>query len=93
MTPFPRRAVELRLGPMVVLLSRLPRAVPFLVVLALLLGGLAAGGPVGALLLLVLAVLLGLLLFLAWPALDAASRAIRSAVVALVVVRAVLFLI
>ncbi len=92
MTHFSRRAVELRLGPVVVLLSRLPRAAPFLFVLALLLGGLAAHGPLGAVLLLVLAALLGLLLFLAWPALDAASRAIRSAVVALVVVRAVLFL-
>ncbi len=92
MRPFSRRAVELRLGPVVVLLSRLPRAAPFLFVLALLLGGLALHGPLGAVLLLVLAALLGLLLFLAWPALDAASRAIRSAIVALVVVRAVLFL-
>lgn len=92
MTPSSRRAVELRLGPVVVLLSRLPRAAPFLFVLALLLGGLAARGLLGAVLLLVLAALLGLLLFLAWPALDAASRAIRSAIVVLVVVRAVLFL-
>lgn len=92
MTPSSRRAVELRLGPVVVLLSRLPRAAPFLFVLALLLGGLAARGLLGAVLLLVLAALLGLLLFLAWPALDTASRAIRSAIVVLVVVRAVLFL-
>ena len=92
MTPSSRRAVELRLGPVVVLLSRLPRAAPFLFVLALLLGGLTARGLLGAVLLLVLAALLGLLLFLAWPALDAASRAIRSAIVVLVVVRAVLFL-
>ena len=91
MTTF-RRRVELQAGPLVILLSRLPRAVPFLVVAGLLVGGLLAGGAVGAALLLILAALLGTLLFLSWPALQPAARVLRSAVVALIVVRAVVFL-
>ena len=86
--PF-RRRVELTLGPAVVVLSRLPRWAPFLLVLGLLLAGLAVGGAVGAVVLLVLAALLGLLLFLAWPSLKPGDRAIRLVVTALVVVRAV----
>lgn len=86
--PF-RRRVELSLGPVVVVLARLPRWVPFLAVLGLLLLGLAAGGAVGGVVLLVLAALLGLLLFLAWPSLRPNDRAIRLVVTALVVVRAV----
>lgn len=87
-----RRSFEKRVGPLVVLVSGMPRAVPFLVVAALLLGGLFVQGVVGAVLLLVLAALLGSLLFLAWPALQPAPRALRSAVLALLVVRAVTFL-
>jgi hypothetical protein len=87
-----RRRVELQAGPLVILLARLPRAVPFLVVAGLLLGGLIAGGAVGGVLLLVLAALLGTLLFLSWPALPPAPRAIRSLVVAVLVFRAGVFL-
>lgn len=74
------------------LLHRLPRFVPFLVVLALLVGGLLAGGVLGGVLLLVLAALLGTLLAFGWPALDAQGRLLRSAVLGLVVVRGLLFL-
>ena len=84
-----RRTLERRLGPWVVLMSRLPRFVPFLVVAALLVAGLALQGAVGALLLLVLAALLGGLLALSWPALAPAARLLRLAVVLLVVGRAV----
>ena len=75
------------------LLGRLPKAVPFLVVAGLLVGGLLTQGVVGAVLLLVLAALLGTLLALAWPALQPGPRALRLAVVAVVVVRALSFLV
>lgn len=75
-----------------VLLAGMPRAVPFLVVAALLVGGLLVQGVVGGVLLLVLAALLALLLALAWPVLHAGPRALRLAVVAVVVVRALSFL-
>jgi hypothetical protein len=87
-TPF-RRRVELTAGPMLVMLARLPRVVPFLVVLGLLVGGLLLSGPVGAALLALLALLLGLLLFLAWPALPQQARLVRLAVVLLVLFSAV----
>lgn len=87
-----RRSFEQRMGPAVVVLSRLPRAVPFLVVAVLLVGGLLAQGVVGGVLLLVLAALLGTLLALSWPALHPGPRALRVAVVAAVAVRGVSFL-
>lgn len=91
MTPS-RRTLEQRLGPLVVLLAGLPRAVPFLVVAALLVAGLLLQGVVGGVLLLVLAAFLGLLLALAWPVLQPRPRVLRLAVVAIVVVRALSFL-
>ncbi len=91
-TPF-RRRVELRAGPAVVLLGRLPKVVPFLVVLVLLVAGLLVKGPVGALLLGVLVLLLSLITFLAWPALQPQGRVIRVVVLALVIGQAVLFLV
>jgi hypothetical protein len=87
-----RRSFERRVGPCLALAARLPRAVPFLVVAGLLLLGLLLQGVVGAALLLVLSVLLGSLLLLSWPALEPGARAIRSAVVLIVVVRALSFL-
>lgn len=88
----PRRRLEVRLGPVVVLLARLPRIVPFLVVLGLLLGGLLLQGVAGAVLILVLSALLALLLVLAWPALPQQARLIRSATVVVLMLRAVTFL-
>lgn len=90
MTSF-RRSFERRIGPLIVLASRLPRAVPFLVVAALLIGGLLAQGAVGGVLLLVLAALLGALLYLSWPALQPGPQLLRLAVVALCAGRAVTF--
>lgn len=87
-----RRSFEQRMGPLVVLLSGLPRAVPFLVVAGLLVAGLLVQGVVGGVLLLVLALLLGTLLALSWPALHPGPRALRVGVVAVVAVRALTFL-
>ncbi|HUR50514.1 MAG TPA: DUF6703 family protein [Mycobacteriales bacterium] len=88
----PRRSFEQRVGPLVVLLARMPKAVPFLLVAGLLVVGLLVQGVLGGVLLLVLALLLGSLLALSWPALHPQPRAIRTAVVALVAARAVTFL-
>ena len=77
---------------MVVLLARLPRIVPFLVVFGLLIGGLLLQGVGGAIVLFVLAALLAILLFLAWPALPSPARTVRSAVVGIVLLRAASFL-
>lgn len=77
---------------MIVLLARLPRIVPFLMVLGLLLAGLLLQGVAGAVLLLVLSALLGVLLYLAWPALPQQAKVVRLAVVVVLAARAVLFL-
>jgi hypothetical protein len=76
----------------VVLAGRLPKAVPFLVVAALLVAGLLIEGAAGGVVLLVLVVLLGSLLYLSWPALESGPRMLRLAVVLLVAVRALAFL-
>jgi hypothetical protein len=87
-----RGSFEQRVGPLVVLLAGMPRAVPFLLVALLLVGGLLAQGVLGGVLLLVLAAVLGTLLALAWPALQPGPRALRLVVVLGVAVRAVSFL-
>lgn len=80
-----RRAVELRAGPVLVLLGRAPRWVPFALVLGCVVGGLLLHGPVAALLLAVVLLLLALQLFFAWPALDPPQRALRLLVLGLLV--------
>ena len=87
-----RRRIELKAGPLVILLARLPRAVPFLIIAGLLIAGLVFQGIAGALLLSLLALLLVTLLVLSWPALLPPARFLRLLVVALVAVRACLFL-
>lgn len=79
-----RRAVELRsTGPLTWLATR-PRWVPFVLVLALLVGGLFAPPAVAAVLLVVLALFVGWLTYLAWPKLDTSGRLTRLLVLALV---------
>jgi hypothetical protein len=87
-----RRSFEQRIGPLVVLAAGMPKAVPFLLVGLLLVGGLLAQGVLGGVLLLLLAALLGTLLALAWPALHPQPRALRLVVVLVVAVRGVSFL-
>lgn len=91
MTSF-RRRVELKAGPAVVLLHRLPRIVPFAITALLLLGGLGLRGTGGAVLLLLLATVLGTLLLLSWPALQPQARVLRVATLALLVGAAVNYL-
>lgn len=79
-----RAAVERRsIGPLL-LLRRLPRWLVGLALAALLLAGLAVAGPVGAALLLVVALLLAWVGYLSWPALQGPARVPRVVVVLLV---------
>ncbi len=77
-----RTAVErASLGP-VKALSTLPRALPFLLVLGLLVGGIFIPRW-GFILILLVAGFLGWLLFLAWPRLPGVERLMRGTVVLL----------
>jgi hypothetical protein len=79
-----RRAVERRsAGPLTWLATR-PRWVPFVLVLALLLGGLFAPPAIAAVLLAVLALGLVWLTYLAWPKLEPTGRFTRLLVLVLV---------
>jgi hypothetical protein len=79
-----RRAVERRSVGALTWLATRPRWVPFVLVLVLLLGGLFAPPAVGAVLLLVLALGIVWLTYLAWPKLDATGRFTRLLVLVLV---------
>lgn len=70
---------------LLVLLSRLPRWVVLIGLLAVVVAGLALPGALGAVLLLVIAAVLGWLLQVAWPVLAAAARLPRLLTIALVV--------
>ena len=70
--------------PAVNALNRLPRAVPFLGVLALMLAGIVVPGW-GWVFLLVVVLFLAWTLYLAWPALDQGARAGRVAVLLIAV--------
>jgi hypothetical protein len=84
-----RRAVEQRSAAPLAWLATRPRWVPFVLVLALLLGGLFAPVALGVALLAVLLLLLGWLTYLAWPRLPQGGRLVRLAVLALVVLAVV----
>jgi hypothetical protein len=70
-------------------LSHLPKVVPFLVSLALLMGGLIIGGIVGFVLMGVAALFVGWILYLSWPRLKGTERLMRSAVLLVAVAMAV----
>lgn len=74
--------------PLMTKLSNLPRAMPFLLMLALLLGGLLIPGPVGFLLISLAAAFVGWVLYLAWPRLTSTERIMRIAVLMLAVAMA-----
>lgn len=84
--PTLRRSLERKAGPLLVLLGRAPRWVPFAVVLACVIGGLTLHGPVAAALLALVLALLALQLFFAWPVLEPPQRLLRSVVLLLLAV-------
>ena len=77
-----RESFERASLPALTFLSRLPRAVPFLAILALTLAGVLVPGW-GWVLIAVVVVVLAWILLLAWPRLTTPERLMRGAVVAL----------
>lgn len=87
-----RAAIEAASHPLLVRIAALPRPVPFVVLLALLVVGVFVGGVVGVVCTAVVAVFVAWLMYLSWPRLTGVERLGRTAVlliaVALVVVQA-----
>lgn len=79
-----RASVERASLPVLTRLSSLPRVLPFLVVLALLVGGILIPGW-GWVLTALVALFLAWMLFLGWPRLTGVERLMRAAVVLLAV--------
>jgi len=77
-----RESFERASLPALTFLSRLPRAVPFLAILALTLAGVFVPGW-GWVLIAVVVLVLAWILLLAWPRLTMPERLMRTAVVAL----------
>jgi len=84
-----RRTVEQRSAPVLLWLSSRPKVLLPALVILLLVGGLAAPPAYGVPLLAVLGLLLLWLSYLSWPVLDSGARALRAAMLALVVVSVV----
>jgi len=84
-----RSNVERASLPLMTKLSSLPRAVPFLLLLALLVGGFLIKGPVGFVLMGLGAAFVGWILYLSWPLLSGTERIMRFAVLLLAVAMAV----
>ena len=77
-----RHAVERRSATALLFLRSLPKALPPLIVIALLAGGVLLHGAAAALCLAAVMALFGWLLFLSWPALAPQARLVRIAVLA-----------
>ena len=75
--------------PLMSKLTRLPRLVPFLIMVALLVGGMLIGGPAGFVLMALAAVFVAWVLYLSWPALNSSERIMRLAVLLIAVALAV----
>jgi hypothetical protein len=84
-----RPSIERASLPLITRLSALPRAVPFLLMLALLVGGVFVGGAGGFVLMGVAATFVGWILYLSWPRLSGSERMLRLAVLLLAVALAV----
>ena len=84
-----RRNLERASLPLITRLGSLPRAVPFLLLLSLLVGGVVIGGPAGFVLMGLGAVFVGWILYLSWPRLSSSERIMRIAMLLLAVALAV----
>lgn len=87
-SPF-RTAVERRSALVLVFLSRLPKALPALLMLGLLALGLLLPGLGGAAFLVAAALFLAWVAYLAWPALPPPGRYVRLTVIGVVLAAAV----
>jgi hypothetical protein len=84
-----RQAIERSSARPLLFLHQLPRWLPPLVLLALLVTGFAVPGWIGAAALVLVAAALGWLGYLSWPTLTAQGRLLRVAAVACVLALAV----
>jgi hypothetical protein len=84
-----RRRIDHASLPLMTRLSRRPRLMPFLILLALLGGGLLIGGPLGFALMALGAIFVAWVLYLSWPGLSGSERIMRLAVLLLAVAMAV----
>jgi hypothetical protein len=75
--------------PLMTKLSRLPKLLPFAILLALLVAGVLIGGPLGFVLMLLAAIFIAWVLYLSWPLLGSTERIMRLAVLMLAAVMAV----
>jgi hypothetical protein len=78
----PRERVQNASLPAITWLNRLPRALPFLGILALMVAGVLVPGW-GWFLILLVVLFLGWTLYLSWPALDPTNRLMRLTVILL----------
>jgi hypothetical protein len=84
-----RPSIERASLPLITKLSGLPRALPFLLMLTLLVSGLLVGGPVGFVLMGLAATFVAWVLYLSWPRLSGSERIMRLAVLLLALAMAV----
>ncbi len=84
-----RPSVERASLPLITKISSLPKALPFLLLLALLVAGVLIGGPVGFALMGLAALFVGWILYLSWPRLTGSERIMRLAVLLLAVAMAI----
>ena len=78
-----RRSIEHASLPLLRKLTTLPRVVPFLSMLVLLVVGAIVGGVVGFVLMALATLVVAWLFYLAWPQLTPTERLMRAAVVLL----------
>jgi hypothetical protein len=78
-----RPGIERASLPVITRLNQLPRAVPFLLLLAFFSAGALAGGTLGFALMAVGTIFVGWILYLSWPRLTSSERLMRSAVLLL----------
>jgi hypothetical protein len=71
-------------------LSRLPRLLPFVILLILLMAGVFISGPIGFVLMGLAALFVAWVLYLSWPRLNTTERVMRLAVLLLAVAMAVI---
>jgi hypothetical protein len=84
-----RRAVERRSTAVLVYLRSLPNWLVFAATLGLVLAGLFGPAPIGAAILVLIAVLIGWVTYLAWPVVTAGGQLARLGTLALVLAAAV----
>ncbi len=84
-----RPTIERASLPLITRLNSLPRVVPFLLLLGLLVAGAVIVGPVGFVLMGLAAVFVAWILFLSWPRLTSSERIMRSAVLLLAAAMAI----